>query len=90
MFFIPDQEPPVGLSPLGAPSSRGGYYVIDDRSTLMWINAQGDILMSKNIGDANMSIIELDDGDIVVGGNGFIDGNSGGTPALIRLSFSDQ
>ena len=56
----------------------------------MWINAQGDILMSKNIGDANMSIIELDDGDIVVGGYGFIDGNIGGTPALVRLSFSDQ
>jgi len=72
------------------PSSRGGYYVIDDRSTLMWINAQGDILMSKSIDNANMSIMELDDGDIVVGGYGFIDGNSGGTPALARLSFSDQ
>jgi len=26
----------------------------------------------------------------VVGGYGFIDGNSGGTPALMRLSFSNQ
>ena len=37
-----------------------------------------------------MSIMELDGGDIVVGGYGFIDGNSGGTPALMRLSFSNQ
>ena len=36
-----------------------------------------------------MSIMELDGGDIVVGGKGFIDGDDGGIPSLMRLSFSE-
>ena len=72
------------------PSSNGGYYLIDDNSVFTWVNAQGEIIFSQDIEYANMSIIELDGGDIVVGGYGFIDGNSGGTPALMRLSFSNQ
>ena len=71
------------------PSSNGGYYLIDDNSILTWVNAQGQIIFSQDIEYANMSIMELDGGDIVVGGYGFIDGNSGGTPALMRFSFSD-
>ena len=69
------------------PSSNGGYYVIDGNSNFKWINSQGEIILNQFIEYANMSIMELDNGDIVVGGYGFIDGNSGGTPALIRLSF---
>ena len=72
------------------PSSNGGYYLIDDNSVFTWVNAQGEIIFSQDIEYANMSIIELDGGDIVVGGYGFIDGNSGGTPVLMRLSFSNQ
>ena len=72
------------------PSSNGGYYLIDDNSVFTWVNAQGEIIFSQDIEYANMSIIELDGGDIIVGGYGFIDGNSGGTPALMRLSFSNQ
>ena len=72
------------------PSSNGGYYLIDDNSVFTWVNAQGEIIFSQDIEYANMSIMELDGGDIVVGGYGFIDGNSGGTPALMRLSFSNQ
>ena len=72
------------------PSSNGGYYLIDDNSVFTWVNAQGEIIFSQDIEYANMSIMELDGGDIVVGGYGFIDGNSGGTPVLIRLSFSNQ
>ena len=72
------------------PSSNGGYYLIDDNSILTWVNAQGEIIFSEDIEYANMSVMELDDGDIIVGGYGFIDGNSGGTPALMRLSFSYQ
>ncbi|SVD04610.1 uncharacterized protein METZ01_LOCUS357464, partial [marine metagenome] len=72
------------------PSSNGGYYVIDGSSNFKWVNSQGEIIFSQFIDHANMSIIELDNGDIVVGGYGFIDGNSGGTPALMRLSFSNQ
>ena len=72
------------------PSSNGGYYLIDDNSVFTWVNAQGEIIFSQDIEYANMSIMELDGGDIVVGGYGFIDCNSGGTPALMRLSFSNQ
>jgi len=72
------------------PSSNGGYYLIDDNSVFTWVNAQGEIIFSQDIEYANMSIMELDGGDIVVGGYGFIDGNSGGTPVLMRLSFSNQ
>ena len=72
------------------PSSNGGYYLIDDNSVFTWVNAQGEIIFSQDIEYANMSIMELENGDIVVGGYGFIDGNSGGTPALMRLSFSNQ
>ena len=72
------------------PSSNGGYYVIDGSSNLKWVNSQGEIIFSQHIDHANMSIMELDNGDIVVGGYGFIDGNSGGTPAVMRLSFSSN
>jgi len=72
------------------PSSNGGYYVIDGSSNFKWVNSQGEIIFSQHIDHANMSIMELDNGDIVVGGYGFIDGNSGGTPALMRLSFSSN
>ena len=71
------------------PSSNGGYYLIDDNSVFTWVNAQGEIIFNQDIEYANMSIMELDNGDIVVGGKGFIDGNSGGTPALMRMSFSN-
>jgi len=70
-------------------SSNGGYYVIDGSSNFKWISSQGEIIFSQNIGHVNMSILELANGDIVVGGYGFIDGNSGGTPALLKMSFSD-
>ena len=55
------------------PSSNGGYYLIDDNSVFTWVNAQGEINFSQDIEYANMSIMELDGGDIVVGGYGFID-----------------
>ncbi len=83
-------EPVVGGYYDITPSSNGGYYLIDDNSVFTWVNAQGEIIFSQDIEYANMSIMELDGGDIVVGGYGFIDGNSGGTPVLMRLSFSNQ
>ena len=72
------------------PSSNGGFYLIDDNSVFTWVNAQGEIIFSQDIEYANMSIMELDGGDIIVGGKGFIDGGIGGTTALMRLSFSNQ
>ena len=71
------------------PSSNGGYYVIDGSSNFKWVNNQGELVFSQNIGHVNMSIMELENGDIVVGGYGFIDGNSGGIPALLKMSFSN-
>ena len=72
------------------PSSNGGFYLIDDNSVFTWVNAQGEIIFSQDVEYANMSIMELNGGDIVIGGKGFIDGGIGGTPALMRLSFSNQ
>jgi hypothetical protein len=83
-------EPVVGGYYDITPSSNGGYYLIDDNSVFTWVNAQGEIIFSQDIEYANMSIMELDGGDIVVGGKGFIEGDGGGTPALMRLSFSNQ
>ena len=37
----------------------------------------------------NQSIIELDDGDLVIGGFGFREGNSGGPISLLRLDPSN-
>ena len=68
------------------PSSRGGYYLIDAGSNIIWINDQGETIFREYVGYANMSIFELEDGDIIIGGYGFIDGNSGGIISLVRLT----
>ena len=68
------------------PSSRGGYYLIDAGSNLTWINDQGETIFREYVGYANMSIFELENGDIIIGGYGFIDGNSGGIISLVRLT----
>ncbi len=82
-------EPVVGGYYDITPSSNGGYYLIDDNSVFTWVNEQGEIIFSQYIEYANMSIMELDGGDIIVGGKGFIDGDDGGIPSLMRLSFSE-
>tara|TARA_Y100000590_G_scaffold331875_2_gene377152 strand:- start:565 stop:2037 length:1473 start_codon:yes stop_codon:yes gene_type:complete len=70
------------------PTSKGGYYLVDERKIFTWVNDQGEILFSQSIGHANMSIIELQNGDIIVGGYAFIEGGYGGGPVLMRLSFA--
>ena len=60
--------------------------MIDAGSNLTWINDQGETIFREYVGHANMSIVELDNGDIVVGGYGFNDGNSGGIISLVRLT----
>ena len=69
-------------------SSRGGYYLIDERSFLTKIDDEGTIIFSIQLYQVNQSIIELEDGDIVVGGYGFREGNDGGAISLIRLDPS--
>ena len=69
-------------------SSDGGYFLIDELSYLVKIDANGDILYDVKLNHVNQSIMELDDGDIVMGGYGFREGNSGGPISLLRLNPS--
>ena len=70
------------------PTSDGGYFLIDELSYLVKIDANGDILYDVKLNYVNQSIMELDDGDIVMGGYGFREGNSGGPISLLRLNPS--
>ena len=67
------------------PSSGGGYYLIDDVCYLTKTDDIGNIIFSVRLGHINQSVIELDDGDLVIGGFGFREGNSGGPISLLRL-----
>ena len=71
------------------PSFDGGYYLIDDICYLTKINASGEIIYSVKLNHVNQSVIELDNGDIVLGGFGFREGNSGGPISLLRLDPSN-
>lgn len=66
-------------------SSDGGYYLIDDVSYLTKVDASGELIYSAKLNHVNQSVIELDDGDVVVGGFGFREGNTGGAISLVRL-----
>jgi hypothetical protein len=70
------------------PSSDGGYYLIDDVCYLTKTDDAGDIIFSVKLNHVNQSVIELDDGDVVVGGFGFREGNSGGPISILRLDPS--
>lgn len=70
------------------PSSGGGYYLIDDLCYLTKTDETGNIIFSVRLKHVNQSVIELDDGDIVVGGFGFREGNTGGPISLLRLDPS--
>ena len=71
-----------------APAIGGGYYLIDERSYLTKINDSGEVIFTYHVKDANLAVIQLDNGDIVVGGSGaFLDGGYGGSAKIIRLSF---
>ena len=70
------------------PSSDGGYYLIDDICYLTKTDEAGSIIFSVQLNHVNQSVIELDDGDIVMGGYGFREGNSGGPISLLRLDPS--
>jgi hypothetical protein len=71
------------------PSSAGGYYLIDDICYLTKTDEAGSIIFSVQLAHVNQSVIELDDGDLVIGGFGFREGNSGGPISLIRLDPSN-
>ena len=66
-------------------AENGGYYLIDDVGYLTKITSTGDILLSIKLEDVNQSVIECDNGDVVIGGYGFREGNTGGPISLLRL-----
>ena len=70
------------------PAAGGGYYLIDDICYLTKTDEAGSIIFSVQLNHVNQSVIELDDGDIVMGGYGFREGNSGGPISLLRLDPS--
>ena len=71
------------------PAAEGGYYLIDDICYLTKVNATGEITYSVKLSHVNQSVIECENGDIVIGGYGFREGNSGGPISLLRLDPSD-
>ena len=71
------------------PSSDGGYYLIDDICYLTKVNTTGEITYSVKLSHVNQSVIECENGDVVIGGFGFREGNSGGPISLLRLDPSN-
>ena len=66
-------------------AKNGGYYLIDDVSYLTKITSTGDILFNIKLEGVNQSLVECDNGDVVIGGYGFREGNTGGPISLLRL-----
>ena len=72
------------------PATGGGYYLIDERSYLTKVDESGQVIFSEQVG-SNLAVIELDNGDVVVGGDGaFLDGGYGGFATITRMSFSSR
>lgn len=71
------------------PATGGGYYFVDERSYLTRVDEDGQIVFVENV-QHNLAVIELENGDVVVGGRGaFLDGGYGGSASIMRLSFSN-
>ena len=71
------------------PAIGGGYYFIDERSKLTKVDEDGQVIFTESV-QGNLSVIELENGDIVVGGgNAFLDGGYGGSATITRMSFSN-
>ena len=67
-----------------------GYYFIDERSYLTKIDEEGQIIFTEQV-QSNQAVIELNNGDLVIGGgNAFLDGGYGGSATITRLSFSSS
>ncbi len=70
-------------------SSDGGYFLIDELSYLVKIDDSGNHIYSAKLNYVNQSVIELDNGELAIGGFGFREGNSGGPISLLRLDPSN-
>ena len=71
------------------PAQGGGYYFIDERSYLTKINEEGEVIFTEQT-LGNQAVIELNNGDIIIGGgNAFLDGGYGGVARIIKLTFEE-
>ena len=71
------------------PAQGGGYYFIDERSYLTKINEEGEVIFTEQT-LGNQAVIELNNGDIIIGGgNAFLDGGYGGTARIVKLTFQE-
>ena len=71
------------------PAHGGGYYFIDERSYLTKINEVGEVIFTEQT-LGNQAVIELNNGDIIIGGgNAFLDGGYGGVARIIKLTFEE-
>ena len=69
------------------PAQGGGYYFIDERSYLTKINEEGEVIFTEQT-LGNQAVIELNNGDIIIGGgNAFLDGGYGGVARIVKLTF---
>ena len=72
------------------PASGGGYYLIDERSYLTKISEDGEIIFTEQT-LGNQAVIELANGDLIIGGkNAFLDGGYGGVASIVKLSFQEE
>ena len=71
------------------PAQGGGYYFIDERSYLTKINEEGEVIFTEQT-LGNQAVIELNNGDIIIGGgNAFLDGGYGGAARIVKLAFEE-
>ena len=71
------------------PAQGGGYYFIDERSYLTKINEEGEVIFTEQT-LGNQAVIELNNGDIIIGGgNAFLDGGYGGAARIVKLTFEE-
>ena len=71
------------------PAQGGGYYFIDERSYLTKINEEGEVIFTEQT-LGNQAVIELNNGDIIIGGgNAFLDGGYGGVARIVKLTFEE-
>ena len=72
------------------PAIGGGYYIIDERNNLSKLDEDGQVIFTEQISN-NLAVIELNNGDVIVGGSGaFLDGGYGGSANIKRYSFSSS
>ena len=71
------------------PAHGCGYYFIDERSYLTKINEEGEVIFTEQT-LGNQAVIELNNGDVIIGGgNAFLDGGYGGVARIVKLTFDE-